>query len=219
MAITRLPEPVKIVGAKPRAPEGLPFSAVIPLPRYSRPRLSTIERVLARRRTRRTFRAVSLQQMSDLFWLTLHPKPDDDGIAIHPLPSFGGLHVVRLLVIHPRSTFTGFSTYDSSAHALGVVTCDAKIIRRLVRDYAHVLPIGKGTLLLFAADVRRACSAYRNPESLLWREAGVILGGLALAAEALKLSFCPIGKGGEVALHQLLPGDRWTALGAAVVGG
>ncbi|HRE04642.1 MAG TPA: hypothetical protein PKX00_03470 [Opitutaceae bacterium] len=217
MAIIKLPEPGRIVAAKPRPQEGFPYSAVIPLPKYSRPRLSSIERVFARRRTKRTFRAISRQQLSDLFWLTLHPKRSGR-LETHPLPSFGGLHVVHVLVIHPASEPKGFCVYDRMAHALGVVACNAKVIRMTARKYATVLPMGKGKLLLFAADIRRARSVYRNPESLLWREAGVILGGMALAAEALGLSFCPLGKAGDRELGQLLPESCWVALGAAVVG-
>ena len=80
--------------------------------------------------------------------------------------------------------------------------------------------VGEGVILLFFACRPFITMYYDSPETLVLREAGVLLGTLNLVAEALKFSFCPLGTTAENWLVALLGGSENDIIpaGAAVVG-
>jgi hypothetical protein len=76
------------------------------------------------------------------------------------------------------------------------------------------------TLLAFVAEPGKTASKYENHETLVLRDAGVMLGYLSVVSEFLGFSFCPLGLTGEPYIsQQLLNGDgRLTGVGLALVG-
>ena len=61
-----------------------------------------------------------------------------------------------------------------------------------------------GVLVGFIAESGKTASKYENPESLVWRDAGTLLGYMSLVAEALRLQFCPLGLTGDPELGDVL---------------
>jgi SagB-type dehydrogenase family enzyme len=221
MEITRLSEPVPISNGVPLSRRSIDLSGVLLLPRVSGQRLPSIDEVLEGRRSRREFGLLSIASLSDLLWLTLRSieAPNDICAREHrPLPSFGGLHVIHCLFINVPGMDGQAGVYEPRRHALGILTATGETVKAVVDSFSTVLPIGNGVLVVFAADVERARSSYQNVESLIWRDAGVLIGGLALVAEAMGLSFCALGRIGQTEVDQLLPGQKWMAAGAALLG-
>jgi hypothetical protein len=89
------------------------------------------------------------------------------------------------------------------------------------RAAEQLLPIGNGVLLALVAEPGKTRVKYANPESLIWRDAGVVLGYMSIVAEALHLAFCPLGITGHQYVKDLVPervGDIWGA-SLAILGG
>jgi hypothetical protein len=54
-------------------------------------------------------------------------------------------------------------------------------------------------LMALVCEPGKTAAKYEHFESLVWRDAGVVLGYMSIVAEALGLNFCPLG----------LVGDPW----------
>jgi hypothetical protein len=86
------------------------------------------------------------------------------------------------------------------------------------RNLEVVLPLSSATLLLFAAEPGMTSAKYENAMSLVWRDAGVLQGHLAMAAEAIGLNFCLLGVIGEPWIGALTDEPGLVGVGAAYVG-
>jgi hypothetical protein len=103
-------------------------------------------------------------------------------------------------------------------HALYEVAGSAEAAE-CVREVACALvDCKRASVIAFAAEVGRTSVKYANPESLVWRDAGVLLGYLHLCAEALGLAFTPLGITGDPYIRHLDGQDRLRGVGLAVVG-
>jgi hypothetical protein len=71
---------------------------------------------------------------------------------------------------------------------------------------------------MFAAEPGKTFSKYTEANSLIWRDAGVLLGYFSFVAHALQLSFCPLGITGECWASQLDKQGRLVGVGLAIVG-
>ena len=87
-----------------------------------------------------------------------------------------------------------------------------------MRKCKRVLPDADGTFIVLIADMARPMAAYRNSESLVWRDSGALLQTLALAAESYGLGFCPLGILGSEIVDGLPRAARLLAVGAAAIG-
>jgi len=77
---------------------------------------------------------------------------------------------------------------------------------------------GSATLLLFVAEPGMTIAKYSNASSLIWRDAGILQGYFAAAAESLDLNFCFLGVTGEPWASQLVDQPGLCGVGAAYVG-
>ena len=91
-------------------------------------------------------------------------------------------------------------------------------LRAFWKDCRQVLPEAAGTAIVFAGDMNRVAARYERPESLLWRDGGVLLQTLALVATAFRLAFCPLGILGTAAIEAVGLADHLTAVGVAMIG-
>lgn len=201
-----------------------PTSAQVPLlgaielkPYRSRRIAPSYELLLSRRRSVRDFRKPSENALSDLLWLT-QGRSNSSSPEHGPLPSPGGLHSVRIVVLqypgHPKDAFM----YLPNQHALGLVATGPEV-KAALRAFSTVVPAGSGSFLWFLGDWGRLASKYHNPESLMWKEAGVLTAGIYLASANLGLNCCAVGRNGS---HELVkiggPLNQFAALGGCMVG-
>lgn len=176
--------------------------------------------VALRRRTRRTFAALSLDQLGALMTLTCRTQrvaSSDLGFPLSqtPCPSAGAIHPIHVLLIRPDDERC--YRYDPYQHALHNIPCRLDV-RQVMDSMQDVLPAPAATLLLFVAEPGMTASKYEAAESLIWRDAGVQLGLFAMASEALGISFCPLGVTGEPWVGQLIDQPGLAGVGAAFVG-
>lgn len=199
MDFNRLQSPVPRLSPNPVARAVIPVAGepdYLPIPEFDAS-VPFIE-VLTRRTTKRTFGSLSVEQLSALLWMigkTIRAEGRPDNVWQHRYPpSAGGIHPVSLLVLSPSLGAAPLSSYCTISHALRTPAEVSEGDVSALRDRIEaVVPIGAGTAVLFAADFPMVISKYENGESLVWRDAGVLYGYAALAAEYLGLAFCGLG--------------------------
>lgn len=195
------------------APEYLPFPKRLDAP---------LGKVLDHRRSRPADLPPSPTELGMLLWYSAkrHGSREPEGPERwqhRPSPSAGGRHPIDILVLEterrPR-------LYDPVAHALvevGVVNPGA--IEELVALSRRLANSPGGAVVCFAVHPDRTASRYEHAESLIWRDAGVLLGICAVVAEGIGLNFTPVGATGTELLQRAFDADaRLGGVGGFVIG-
>ena len=187
----------------------------LPIPDIVSPSLSVFDS----RQSRRTFGPLDNASLASLMWHVAACRGRADSALGFPIehrgvPSAGAIHPVHILICDPITRV--IKRYDGLSHALWVLEQEAPAM--LVSACEEVLPAQNGKLLFFAADPGKTAAKYDSPISLIWRDAGVLQGGLALAAEALGLNFCLLGITGDPWIAQLSQEGKLRGVGVALVG-
>ena len=157
--------------------------------------------LLEHRQTRRAFGTEASQEdLGSFLWLTcrnrsLRPSPYGSPHESRPHPSAGGMHPVHVLAA--RSGEPWFR-YDPIEHSLVELPESLSAARRARLMANELTPLHAGVLLALVAEPGKTGAKYEHHESLVWRDAGVVLGYMSLVAEALQLSFCPLGLLGDI---------------------
>lgn len=172
------------------------------------------------RRTRYEFGPVSHSMLGSLLGLTCRVQScgnEQLGFALskRPAPSAGAIHPIHVIV-HENADGTWYR-YDPMDHAL--VELPSAVQPKEVRVAMNQIVQGdNATMLLFVAEPGKTFAKYVDACSLVWRDAGVLLGCFALAAEALELNFLPLGVTGEPWVSQLINETGLVGVGVAFVG-
>lgn len=174
--------------------------------------------VIKRRQTRRAFGPLSDASLSALLAAIAACRQAVDspmGFALQQRgsPSAGAIHPVHILVCKPSSG--AWHRYDGRAHAfqsLGTAPPD------LLAACASAMPYQQGLLLFFVAEPGMTAAKYDDAMSLVLRDAGVLQGCAAIAAEALHLNFCLLGMTGDPWIAGLSQQGKLRGVGAALVG-
>lgn len=172
------------------------------------------------RRTRYDFGPVTLHQLGQLLGVVCAVRRighEEYGFRLtqRGAPSAGGIHPIHLLVHLP--SHAGWYRYDPYKHALNGVF-EGQDPWKHRQDINRIVDGQNGALFVLVAEPGFSSSKYRNPCSLIWRDAGVLLGYLSLVATAQRLSFCPLGTTAGDVLRGLVEHDRLCGVGAAFVG-
>jgi hypothetical protein len=80
------------------------------------------------------------------------------------------------------------------------------------------LNIVNATVVWFVAHLQRTEAKYKNPESLIWRDAGALITTIQLVATAIKIRSCPIGTLGEPFFSKLFTKGNVISAGGILVG-
>lgn len=213
--------PVPRKHAEPYAPFAWPAGQKIDL----KPRDLALELDLAGlleiRQTRRVFaKPIESTALGEFLWLACRnrcsrPSPygSDQESRVHP--SAGALHPIHVLVASEGNLWM---RYSPTEHALTEVLGSAGSATALRTETARLLNVAYGTLIGLVAEPGKTAAKYENHETLVWRDAGVVLGYMSVVAEALDMSFCPLGITGSPHLTNYLSTTELEAVGLAVLG-
>lgn len=216
-----LGNPVPRQDPRPYTPWQWPVVRSIALPAVSDD-VSQWPAALVQRRSRRDFAPIGMQALSTLLWRTLRcqrtaESPMGFSLQQRPVPSAGAIHPVHLLVQLPLDGGQ-WARYNPVTHALDVLDHTAKVLQDLCRAADQVLQTAPGSLLLFVAEPAMTAAKYENPCSLIWRDAGVMQGALAIVAEALGLNYCLLGITGDPWAGRLSEQCHLVGVGLAALG-
>ncbi|HCE28724.1 MAG TPA: hypothetical protein DET46_08150 [Comamonadaceae bacterium] len=204
----------------PYTPVVWPTLAPVPLPDDLLPNTPPFDVVIESRRTRYAFAQLPDEKLAALMHLTCRVRTTLAGPlsfpqSYRPVPSAGAIHPVHVVLHRPGDV--ALHRYDSGEHSLRQL--DASLDVPALRAAMHeVIDAPNATLLLFVAEPGMTGSKYEDAASLVWRDAGVLLGAIAMAAEALALNFSPMGVTGEPWTSHLILGAPLVGVGAAFVG-
>lgn len=177
--------------------------------------------VVAARRSSRTFAPLALSDIASLLWyssrvLTRQSSAWGFELSQRPAPSAGAIHPIHILAC--SSAGDSWQRYDPDRHCLIEVPHGLLAPSDAMAKIAPAVDPQKGTLLWLAADVGKTASKYENPESLIWRDAGVLIAHLGLVASYLGLHFCALGATGAAWGIELNEAQLICGVGAALVG-
>jgi SagB-type dehydrogenase family enzyme len=177
--------------------------------------------VLNSRRSTRSFGLIDINHLAALLWLCCRTQENQHArfgfpLSLRPCPSAGSIHPIHILVSSPDKA--GLLRYDTFHHSFIEVpdSMPASASARLAAS--SLVDLQSSVVLMFVAEPGKTFAKYNDASSLIWRDAGVLLGYLSIVAQALRLSFCPLGISGEPWASQLDEQGRLVGVGMALVG-
>jgi hypothetical protein len=136
-------------------------------------------------------------------------------LSRRPAPSAGAIHPIHL-VVNPPGQDT-WCRFDPLRRALISLPTQLRAVD--VRASLNaLLPTANAALLLFVAEPAMTATKYENCASLVWRDAGVLQGVVALTAEALGVGCTLLGVTGDPWSEQLLDQAGLHGVGVALLG-
>lgn len=181
----------------------------------------SLGKALKSRKTRREFESITIEQLAHFFWFScrvLDTGSDELGFNItkRPSPSAGAIHPIHVLV---RLEDGYLWRYDGFQHYLIRVEEHWVDAHKVQFSAKEVINPGKGLIMFFLAESGKSLAKYNDPESLVWRDAGAMLGIMSLVAEGIGLAFCPLGLNGEIDTEFLDQQHGLVGVGMAIIGG
>ena len=133
-------------------------------------------------------------------------------------PSSGGVHEIDVLTVDRIGG--RLFRYDPIAHATEQIACeDGAASSSLTQEAENILPLHDGRLVWMVADVDLIAAKYEHPESLIWRDAGVVAATMCFVGEAMNLACCPLGMTGEPHVSKMLGSSgRIIGVGGLAIG-
>ncbi|ENW94083.1 SagB family peptide dehydrogenase [Acinetobacter dispersus] len=152
--------------------------------------------VMFKRKSQRYFKTTSIEHLSYLLWLTNRVKDQVDStmgfpLTLRPVPSAGAIHPIHILLNSPN--MDTWWRYDPFSHSLKSITKEHVFFHTVRESCQDILNCNTASIMLLVAEPQKTLSKYSDGASLVWRDAGVLLGNLALAATYLDINFCPLG--------------------------
>lgn len=223
MTWINLGEPKPRLAAQPYMPFVWPTVSSRHLPHPSLLPDASFASLTAARRSRRTFGTLTIEQISQWLWLAMRVQLQSDGhdsqglvLTRRPSPSAGAIHPIEVLMLLDKGQ--DWQRYAPLDHALQAVANSNELLLQACSDAAEILPNGGGATILLVAEPGKTLAKYENGASLVWRDAGVLMGYLSMAAQALGLNMCLLGCMGGAAVESLDEQGRLVGVGMAVLG-
>lgn len=169
--------------------------------------------VLESRKSRRDGVRIKEDDISGLLWYCSrikHTEYEESGFLWQhrPVPSAGGRHPIDVILYNYNGDVSNIYLYEPFSHSLA---CLADINKTALDEFRiivnDVLTIGSATILWFVGQFDKTLSKYENGECLVWLDAGILLGAVYLAAEALSLRCCAVGITGDPWISKALNGN------------
>lgn len=177
--------------------------------------------ILRERRTTRQFGRLDDTALSDFFWhacRSLEAWPSEMGFDLEhrAAPSAGAIHPIHVVINRPGDT--RWWLYEPHGHFLVELPTATSRLSGLLSHSQVVLEAPDAVRLLFLAEPGKTLAKYSDGYSLVWRDAGALLGVMALVAQGLDLSFCPLGITGEPWASTLAKQGELVGVGLALLG-
>ena len=213
-------EPIRLEEPGPYHRAELPFVREIALPPPLQLRGSFLA-ALADRRSADIFTPIALEQLATWLQYTASIQAvnaEDRNRQLRFVASFGALHPTHIVLAGPDNNW---AAYVPARHALGELRVDAQIATCLRARACDCFRTEEATLIVLLTNADLVDHYYLNAQSLILREAGVLLGHGSLVAAALGLGFRILGDSGTPLAERLVPDleFRPAATGLAWIGG
>lgn len=183
--------------------------------------LPSIDSVIESRRTRRSFGTVDQRVLSQWLWLVGREIAEGHSgygfpLTRRPSPSAGAIHPIHIIFSLPD--VDGWQLYLPDKHALSRLKTPLEAREQIRDELLPVIDIQDGIVVRLVAEPGKTAAKYEYADSLVWRDAGVLTGQMALVAEALACNFCPLGITGHDWCARLELEGRLAGVGLIVLG-
>lgn len=194
---------------------------LIYLPTPSEENFPPLNIILDRRRTHREFKPIKLEDLSKWLWYVgrecgMGHSRYGFPLSRRPVPSAGAIHPVNIVFSLPDHE--GWQLYIPGQHAFASLILNTSITEAGVESLYPVIDVQLGSIVRLIAEPQKTAAKYEDSCSLIWRDAGVLLGQMAVVAEALNLNFCPLGITGDDWCELLDKKRSLVGVGLAVIG-
>lgn len=183
--------------------------------------LPALNTILDRRKTTRHFGPLLEHELS--YWLWFIGRETGRGhsefgfpLTTRPVPSAGAIHPIHILISDLEKNC--WHRYIPDQHALASLSTFGPCISELHQRINQLVEVQNGVVIWLLAEPEKTGAKYANPCSLIWRDAGVLLGQMALVAEGLEINFCPLGITGQDHMSALDRQQRLTGVSFAILG-
>ncbi|WP_168797375.1 nitroreductase family protein [Lampropedia aestuarii] len=217
-----LPEPKPKIPVEPYKPFSWPGGPTFSLGQFAIKETVDLHQLVLERQSRRTFSPLPLEKLEGLLSIccrTYSWSTSDLGFEqqFRGVPSAGAIHPIHVLV--QRYRHSGWERYDPINHSLVEIpgSHDLASAARVAAD--AIVASGDATLIALVAEPGKTAAKYYFPESLIWRDAGIIIGALAWSAEALSLNICPLGATGTSFVSLISREKTLIGVGLVLIGG
>ena len=175
---------------------------------------------LEARRSHRVMTRAPLREVVNAIAFGVRPREtiesDAFGRSRRPSPSAGAIHPVDVLLVDGPTRIFRYAPHAHQLEALRVQS--RRHLDAFLEDCREILPEALGTGIVLVGEMNRVAAVYKRPESLLWRDAGVLLQTLALVATAYRLAFCPLGILGAPVVQAIGLSEQISGVGVALIG-
>jgi len=163
----------------------------------------SLDTVIANRKSSHNFNKTTLQQLSDILWYVAKVKStilQDDGyiLTYRGTASAGARHPIDIVVYNPKLLSSSYLYYyNPFEHSLNKLAGSSSDITSFIGHIDEIVNTANATVLWFVAHKNRTRAKYKYADSLIYRDAGVLIHGFQMVCTALDLNCCPIGSLGE----------------------
>lgn len=198
-----------------------PIGEILSLPPPISHFLPPVNVVIDSRRTKRDFGFVDLHVLSEWLWLvareliTGHSKFGFP-LTLRPTPSAGAIHPIHIILSLPKRD--GWWIYLPDRHELALLNFPNQTCEQIYYEILPIIDAQSGIVIRLIAEPGKTSAKYKYSDSLVWRDAGVLIGQMAIVAEALTYNFCPLGITGEEWCKKLELKGRLVGVGLAILG-
>jgi hypothetical protein len=216
-------EPVPKVVESVRTKDLWAITSTIDVPTLELDQSLRFADVLLSRRTRRVCKPMDLHDVLSLIQFLLDSRQVGAGQNLGRLRkisiSAGAIHPVEVVVVAGPGVSEPI-LYCDSHNTFGTVQFRSPELAKIeLQALSEIVPQAVGHSLLFVANQRHVAQAYKQPLSLLWRDAGALLQTFSLLAAALDCAFVPLGSTGSAVLDALIaPHEDYVAVGTGIIG-
>jgi hypothetical protein len=216
-----LGDPLPRTIPEPYAPVKWDVGEVCSLPSSFGAISRSFSEILDGRVSHHKFGALGDDQLSKFLWMACRTRavaPSKLGFDLEhrAAPSAGAIHPIHVVIKRPSDN--RWWLYEPRAHKLLELK---QATTKFVGLYDHSLKVledKQATRFLFLAEPDKTLGKYQNGCSLVWRDAGALLGVMALTAAAQELNFCPLGITGEPWASALSDQGKLVGVGLALLG-
>jgi SagB-type dehydrogenase family enzyme len=179
--------------------------------------------VLNDRKSERNFSKLSIDDLSSILWHSAKVKKIvsiNNGyiLTTRNYPSAGSMHPIDIFVSLPNTLVKrDIFYYNPFAHELSRLTLNRSLLSHFFYTINNCLNCKNSTIIWFGAFSSIVDSKYRNPDSLIWRDAGVLLMTFQLTASALSFNSCAVGTLGEPFFSKMM-GNKINSVGGILIG-
>ncbi|WP_417447818.1 hypothetical protein [Idiomarina abyssalis] len=180
--------------------------------------------VFKERRSARAFYPLTYSDLSKFLIVThqlIHSDKTSSSLDIEhqPAMSSGGLQAITPLLKVVSDEHRWFK-YQNTQHTMIAIDGQADTLGEYLNEVNENLKLNSAIPIVYAGDLKRLSGKYENPDSLLWRDAGVMMNIHAMAATYLGLTYSPVGQLGQPIISDLKGCSRSViGCGMAILGG